>query len=83
MILDDCPGVHESAVVGTPDLDFGENVVAFVVADGTTKVDSEGLTAEMQTKLAGFKVPRSIVFIDELPRNSMGKVQKSVLRKID
>lgn len=80
MLLDEQPGVHESAVVGAPDPDFGERVIAFVVGNGTVELDPNSLTTELKSKLASFKVPKEIAFIEELPRNSMGKVQKSALR---
>ena len=80
MVLDSCDGVHESAVVGLPDPEFGERVVAFVVADGTVELDIEQLDAVLRLELASFKVPRVMTLLDELPRNSMGKVQKTVLR---
>ena len=83
MALDSCPGVHESAVVGAPDPEFGERVVAFVVGDGSADLDTDELLAQLRSQLATFKVPRSVVVIDQLPRNSMGKIQKSVLRNID
>jgi fatty acid CoA ligase FadD36 len=72
------PGVHEVAVVGEPDADLGQRVVAYVVADG---VDAAALTAFAAARLSRHKEPRSIVFLDALPRNAMGKVRKSALRK--
>ncbi len=82
LILDECSGVIESAVVGLPDPEFGERVVAYVVTDDEPDdgVANE-LIGQLQARLASFKVPRSIQFIDELPRNSMGKVQKALLRQ--
>ena len=80
MVLDDCDGVLESAVVGLPDPDFGERVAAFVVADGTATIDTEKIATELRSQLASFKVPRSIEVVEELPRNSMGKIQKAALR---
>jgi len=80
LILDDCDGVAESAVVGQPDPDFGERVIAYVVADEGKPPAPEALEATLRESLAAFKVPRSYVFIDELPRNTMGKVQKVMLR---
>jgi len=78
LVLDDFDGVHESAVVGLPDVDLGERVHAFVVAESA--VDLDQLAAHAQTQLAGFKVPKAIERIDVLPRNAMGKVQKAKLR---
>jgi malonyl-CoA/methylmalonyl-CoA synthetase len=78
--LDALPGVAESAVVGVPHPDFGEGVVAAVTARGTLRVESE-MIAELSKSLAKFKVPKRIFVIEELPRNAMGKVQKTDLRR--
>lgn len=81
LVLDDCPGVAESAVVGHPDPDFGERLVAYVVSSGTEDPSPPDLLEEtLRKSLAGFKVPKTYEFIDELPRNSMGKIQKAKLR---
>ena len=80
LILDDQPGVLESAVIGVPHADFGETVVGLIVATpgGTPNLDAiEGAAA---ASLARFKLPRKLLIVDELPRNTMGKVQKNVLR---
>ena len=77
-VLLDVEGVSEIAVVGVPDPDWGERVVALVVPDG--EVDPEGLLAHARAHLAGFKVPKEVRFADALPRNSMGKVQKHRIR---
>ncbi len=74
------PGVQESAVVGLPHADFGEGVLAVVVARTGALVDPGQLIAELKTQLAAFKVPKQVVVTAELPRNAMGKVQKNVLR---
>ena len=79
LLLDQQEGVEESAVVGLEHPDFGEAVTAFVVADET--VTEDGLFAAIEESLANFKRPKRYVFLDELPRNSMGKVQKAGLRK--
>lgn len=79
MVLDDEPGVLESAVIGAPHKDLGEGVVAVVVADANG-VDAEKLQRSTGEKIARFKQPRHIEIIDELPRNTMGKVQKNILR---
>ena len=79
-VIDAMDGIVESAVIGIADADFGERVVAVVKAAGTPP-DSQTMTAQLKTTLAGYKVPKQIVFVDELPRNVMGKVQKAELRK--
>ncbi|MEY4766401.1 MAG: hypothetical protein RI907_3074 [Pseudomonadota bacterium] len=79
--LDKLPGVAESAVVGVPHADFGEGVLALVVAQPGRQLDEPGLIAQLKERLAGFKVPKRIVQVEDLPRNAMGKVQKNVLRQ--
>jgi len=76
LVLDELPGVTESAVVGVPHPDFGEGVVAVVIGQG----DEAAMIAECRSRLAAFKAPKRIVFVDDLPRNAMGKVQKNLLR---
>ncbi len=75
------PGVFESAVIGTPDADFGEAVTAVVVALPGHALAEEALIAALKAEIAGFKVPKHVHFVADLPRNAMGKVQKSVLRE--
>ncbi|HEX8485347.1 malonyl-CoA synthase [Sphingomonas sp.] len=77
LLIDELPGVVESAVFGVPDADFGEAVVAAVVADGAS---AEDVIAALRPKLARFKQPKRVILLDDLPRNAMGKVQKAVLR---
>ncbi|WP_309093002.1 AMP-binding protein [Phenylobacterium sp.] len=77
LVLDELPGVVESAVIGVPHPDFGEGVVAVVLGDG----DETAMIAEARRQLAAYKVPKRVVFVDELPRNAMGKVQKNLLRE--
>jgi len=79
-VLDAMDGVVESAVVGVPDADFGERVVAAVKPAGDPPA-AETLIAALKEQLAGYKVPKQIHFVDELPRNVMGKIQKNVLRE--
>jgi len=80
--LDELPGVSESAVVGLAHPDFGEAVTAIVVPQGGDQTPTEAeIIAALRAKLANFKVPKRVYFVDDLPRNSMGKVQKNVLRE--
>ena len=76
LVLDELPGVTESAVIGVPHPDFGEGVVGVVLGDG----DEVAMIAETRRQLAAYKTPKRIVFVDDLPRNAMGKVQKNLLR---
>lgn len=80
-VLDALPGVLESAVIGVPDPDFGESVVAVVVGDGTETLDPAKLRAAARQHLAPFKAPKQIHVVEALPRNAMGKVEKAVLRR--
>ena len=73
-VLAGFPGVREAAVVGRPHPDWGEVPVAFVASDGP--VDPGELTAFCKSQMAGFKVPREIRFVESLPRNALGKVEK-------
>ena len=79
LVIDELDGVVESAVIGVPHKDFGEGVVGCVVAK--KPLEEKALIAALTDKLARFKQPKRIVFVDELPRNTMGKVQKNVLRE--
>ena len=81
MLVDDLPGVLESAVIGVPHPDFGEAVVAVVVPRPGATLDPGALAGAMADRIARFKQPRRIVVADELPRNAMGKVQKAALRE--
>lgn len=79
--LDELPQVRESAVVGVPHPDMGEGVVGVVVPMAPDFADGEALKAALADRLARFKQPRRIVFVSELPKNGMGKVQKNLLRE--
>ena len=79
-LIDDIEGVGESAVIGLKDDDLGEKVVAMVVRQDKSEITEEELITTLKQDIAGFKVPKQVIFIDELPRNAMGKVQKNVLR---
>ncbi len=78
--IDQLDGVLESAVIGVAHADFGEAVIAFIVCDGK-KLDPEKMKTALGTRIANFKQPKAYLFLDQLPRNSMGKVQKAALRK--
>jgi malonyl-CoA/methylmalonyl-CoA synthetase len=79
--INDLPGVGESAVIGCPHADFGEGVVAVVVPQPGAQLDAAELTQAIKSQIAGFKVPKRLFIVDELPRNVMGKVQKKSLRE--
>jgi len=81
LLIDAIPGVRESAVIGVPHPDFGEAVAAVVVRDGSEELDEAGVQAALADELARFKQPKRVYFVDELPRNTMGKVQKNQLRE--
>jgi malonyl-CoA/methylmalonyl-CoA synthetase len=77
MLLDDLAGVEESAVIGVPHPDFGEAVVAVIIGQG----DEAAVIAKARETLAAFKTPKRVIWVEELPRNAMGKVQKNLLRQ--
>jgi len=79
--IDELPGVVESAVFGVPHPDFGEGVTAAVVRENGAAVEEAAIIAALAERLAKFKQPKRVLFVDELPRNTMGKVQKNVLRQ--
>jgi malonyl-CoA/methylmalonyl-CoA synthetase len=79
--IDAIPGVFESAVIGIPHTDFGEGVTAVVVRSKETTVDEKAVLAALDGRLAKFKLPKRVLFVEDLPRNTMGKVQKNVLRE--
>ncbi|MBI2771222.1 MAG: malonyl-CoA synthase [Burkholderiales bacterium] len=79
--INDMPGVAESALVGVPHPDFGEVGVAVVIAKPGTVVDGEDIVARLKSQLANFKIPKRCFVVGELPRNTMGKVQKNLLRE--
>ena len=79
--LNEMEGVAESAVIGAPHPDFGEGVVAVVVARPGAKPDAAALIAALKSRIANFKVPKHLFVVDDLPRNTMGKVQKNLLRE--
>lgn len=80
LLLDKEVDVFESAVVGVPHPDFGETVVGILVAEGNAQLDLDAIKQNMETSLARFKHPQKLIVLPELPRNTMGKVQKKTLR---
>jgi fatty-acyl-CoA synthase len=78
-VLADHEAVHEVAVIGVADEQFGQRLRAFVVPAEGREADADALKAHVKRTLAGFKVPRDVVFLPELPRNATGKVLKREL----
>ncbi len=79
--VNDLPGVAESAVIGVPHPDFGEAVVAVLVPRPGATLDGAAVVAALKRQIANFKVPKQVFIVNELPRNTMGKVQKNLLRE--
>ncbi|WLR91977.1 malonate--CoA ligase [Shinella zoogloeoides] len=79
--IDGMPGVVESAVIGVPHPDFGEGVTAVVVQAKGSMLDEKAVLEGLKDRLARYKQPKRVLFVDDLPRNTMGKVQKNVLRQ--
>ncbi len=79
--IDMIEGVVESAVIGVPHPDFGEGVTAVVVRKSGATLDEKAILAALADRLARYKQPKRVIFTDDLPRNTMGKVQKNVLRQ--
>src|SRR6202041_1090602 len=82
-VLLEHPDVLECGVIGRPDPKWDEVPVAYVIRRGGGSVEADGLKAHVSLQLARFKVPRDIVFVDDLPRTALGKVQHFMLRQID
>ena len=80
-MLNELPGVAETAVIGVPHPDFGEGVIATVVPRPGAELDADELCTMLKATIAGFKVPKRLFVVGELPRNAMGKVQKNLLRE--
>ena len=79
--IDAIAGVVESAVIGVPHKDFGEGVTAVVVRERDGDIDEAAVLAALEGRLARYKTPKRVLFVEELPRNAMGKVQKAALRE--
>jgi len=79
-IIDEQPGVLESAVIGVPHPDFGEAVIAIVVPRADAALSEQAIIQTLKNTIANFKVPKQVHMVKELPRNTMGKVQKNLLR---
>lgn len=79
--IDQIEGVVESAVIGVPHPDFGEGVTAIVVRKPGAVLDEKAIVSALQDRLARYKQPKRIIFAEDLPRNTMGKVQKNILRQ--
>ena len=80
-VIDEMNGVVESAVIGVPHPDFGEAVTAVVVIKPDAAISEEEIIQSLKSRIANFKVPKRVHFIEDLPRNTMGKVQKNLLRE--
>jgi len=81
-VIDRLPGVLESAVIGLPHSDFGEGVCAVIVAEAGHTLDEQAIIHHLKSRLANFKIPKWVHIVPSLPRNTMGKVQKNVLREM-
>jgi malonyl-CoA/methylmalonyl-CoA synthetase len=81
LVLDQIDGVLESAVIGLPHADYGEAVAAVIIARPGAELSAKGILNALKGCFAGFKIPKHVFFRDQLPRNTMGKVQKNLLRE--
>jgi malonyl-CoA/methylmalonyl-CoA synthetase len=81
LLLDEAPGVLESAVIGVKHPDFGESAIAVLVPQNGAKLDLDSIMSNLSRELAKFKLPQKLIIRNELPRNTMGKVQKKALRE--
>ena len=80
LVLDDQPGVLESAVIGVPHPDFGESVIGLLVAEPGARLSTDAIMATLVDQLARYKQPKTLIVMKEFPRNTMGKLQKNILR---
>jgi fatty-acyl-CoA synthase len=78
-LLSDHAGVEEAAVVGVPDAEFGQRLKAFIVPRAGAELDEEEIKSYVKQNLARYKVPREVVFLEQLPRNATGKIVKREL----
>ena len=76
------PGVNEAAVVGVPDEKYGEALFAVIVPAPGASLDTDGLIAHCRERIGGYKIPRRMAFVDEMPKSAMGKILKTELRRI-
>ena len=81
-LIDGYEEVEESAVIGLADKDLGESVTAIVVLNTNFYLSEDDIIFRLKKDIAGFKVPKKVIFVDDLPRNAMGKVQKNILRNL-
>jgi malonyl-CoA/methylmalonyl-CoA synthetase len=80
-LIDGLPEVQESAVIGLPHADFGEGVTALVVPRQGARITEAEVLSRLEGSLARFKMPKRVLFVDEFPRNTMGKIQKNLMRE--
>jgi fatty-acyl-CoA synthase len=81
--LSECPGVGEAVVIGVPDVKWGEVGRAFVLARHGETLTTEQVVAHARSRLAGYKVPKSVILVDELPRLGSGKADRSALKQLE
>ncbi len=81
LVLAEHPAVQASAVIGCPDEEWGERVTAVIIPRDGFEVSADDITAHCKARLVNYKVPRHVLFVEELPRNSLGKIQKAKLRQ--
>ncbi|SFP80842.1 Acyl-CoA synthetase (AMP-forming)/AMP-acid ligase II [Amycolatopsis rubida] len=80
-VVAELPGIREVAVVGAPDERWGEAITAFVSAEPGNAVSADGVLAHCRARLGGYKVPKKVVFVEDLPKTGTGKIQKQILRE--